>query len=1287
MRRSLLIFFCLANSVANGQCLTTFSKLVPDQTKTFAESFGSSFAVYGDILAVGAAFSDTLATRGGVVYLYKQLGTNWTKVGILFPSNVSSEMRFGTYITMTENYIIVSCWQSTALYVFRKPPSGWQTAAESAILQVPGANFALSRCDISSDEQTIVATDAISNSGAFYVFHKQASQEWSSASITQKVENPDKNNGVTLFGVGGVKFLSDGKIACATSAGFSSSVGSIYIFKDTSGAFSSYQLEAKLTDNYQSSYGPTFAIHPDGIFKSDRSGKIIFYPNPTNGVWQNNSPFCEFALGTIDGMSINTNTINYESSGNELYFFVELSDKTGRLFSLSKTGTDWCSGTSKAVVYQELTPPQTSDSFFYRSLTVYKNEQIVYSWTVDMESKLPYAVGVFTKQSSGAWNRTTISKTISEANGFNFGRSLWHNEDYLFITARDEKSFDRKPRGAVHVYNKQNGKWVVVNKLYEPPQKSDDRNYGSGIAGHGQYVAIGAFGYQPSKIYIYKAGSSDFSNPTLQQTLVLPTDRFIQELGNLAMENEWLVVPVSTNDQRVGPRNVLFFYKRDANETWNLDHELGLGVTNVIIKRVPYVDMENGVIVSSDGYNKVGIIEFDNQQKKWTWNHTLTASDPDNDLIFQVPGWPGIFADASFFGASVELDGDKIFVGAPGKNDLSINDVGAIYVYKRDLRRGWSSGTESSKILPVNKLINTYFGSSLDVLNNTMVVGAASLDRPGKAFVVQTQDYFWRNTIQLLELSGDTFVTDYFGYEVSLDKDNFFITSPIETNKSGANAGTVYVTIPPPLVKLEPPICITETAYNLFGYPFQGSWTGPGITDALKGTFSPQLAGAGIHRISYKTPNCLYEGNLQIEVSALPLATPEGNLQTVICDVGKTATLLSVVDQANVQYKWSFQEKVGDNFVLASNETTRQRNTNQAGRHRIDIFNASCSVFTIFTVEKEKLAVEIAPFPEVCDDSRKTVTLQSNYAGGVWTFKNNINPNVINAVSSPLPVENLSNGIYTVSYSYTSINQCIYNSERVLLVNRIPALGLSRSGNLCTDGNVTLSVNGQTQGLRFVWLYKTSNGDSILSNTTSGNLVASKNGLYSLYYSNSKDCKSPTSFITINDNFNSKILPDGDPLINCPLLPLLLTVQSNGFKQKYTWIYKKTLDTNTEIVGNESQYEVKSSGYYSVRVTQGGCTFHTPFKKVNYSGADSLFVPNVFTPNGDTFNDVFKIFTSYHPVQLKVINRYGSEVFSGDGSTGWNGGESPAAVYFWFASFVACDDQKKTIKGFVQLIR
>jgi hypothetical protein len=64
MRRSLLIFFCLANSVANGQCLTTFSKLVPDQTKTFAEGFGSSFTVYPDILAVRAAFSDTLVTRG-----------------------------------------------------------------------------------------------------------------------------------------------------------------------------------------------------------------------------------------------------------------------------------------------------------------------------------------------------------------------------------------------------------------------------------------------------------------------------------------------------------------------------------------------------------------------------------------------------------------------------------------------------------------------------------------------------------------------------------------------------------------------------------------------------------------------------------------------------------------------------------------------------------------------------------------------------------------------------------------------------------------------------------------------------------------------------------------------------------------------------------------------------------------------------------------------------------------------------------------------------------------------
>jgi hypothetical protein len=126
-------------------------------------------------------------------------------------------------------------------------------------------------------------------------------------------------------------------------------------------------------------------------------------------------------------------------------------------------------------------------------------------------------------------------------------------------------------------------------------------------------------------------------------------------------------------------------------------------------------------------------------------------------------------------------------------------NVGAIYVYTRNLSGQWTSGTEVKKISPTTKVAGTFFGTSVDVLENTLIAGATTNGSPGKVFVIQSKDYFWQNTIQLLQLEGDTFAEDLFGHAVALDQDDFFLAAPKETNCAGSSSGTVYVTQPPPL--------------------------------------------------------------------------------------------------------------------------------------------------------------------------------------------------------------------------------------------------------------------------------------------------------------------------------------------------------------------------------------------------------------------------------------------------------------------------------------------------------
>jgi gliding motility-associated-like protein len=93
---------------------------------------------------------------------------------------------------------------------------------------------------------------------------------------------------------------------------------------------------------------------------------------------------------------------------------------------------------------------------------------------------------------------------------------------------------------------------------------------------------------------------------------------------------------------------------------------------------------------------------------------------------------------------------------------------------------------------------------------------------------------------------------------------------------------------------------------------------------------------------------------------------------------------------------------------------------------------------------------------------------------------------------------------------------------------------------------------------------------------------------------------------------------------------------------------------------------------------------------------DSLFVPNIFTPNGDGLNDMFKpVFSfegkiqSYH---LEIYDRFGLRLLetskynlSWDGRTN-SGLPCPDGTYFYVIQ-LTLNSTKFEHKGFIQLVR
>jgi len=96
-----------------------------------------------------------------------------------------------------------------------------------------------------------------------------------------------------------------------------------------------------------------------------------------------------------------------------------------------------------------------------------------------------------------------------------------------------------------------------------------------------------------------------------------------------------------------------------------------------------------------------------------------------------------------------------------------------------------------------------------------------------------------------------------------------------------------------------------------------------------------------------------------------------------------------------------------------------------------------------------------------------------------------------------------------------------------------------------------------------------------------------------------------------------------------------------------------------------------------------------------------IFVPNAFSPNGDSLNDVWKVsaISIYNVVgdkltqfSAKVYNRWGTLVFESDDIyKGWdgnfNGGKAPTGVYIYIISAEGIDNKFITLHGNLTLMR
>jgi gliding motility-associated-like protein len=106
-----------------------------------------------------------------------------------------------------------------------------------------------------------------------------------------------------------------------------------------------------------------------------------------------------------------------------------------------------------------------------------------------------------------------------------------------------------------------------------------------------------------------------------------------------------------------------------------------------------------------------------------------------------------------------------------------------------------------------------------------------------------------------------------------------------------------------------------------------------------------------------------------------------------------------------------------------------------------------------------------------------------------------------------------------------------------------------------------------------------------------------------------------------------------------------------------------------------------------------GCTDTATVKVIVDPNSFSIYVPNVFTPNGDGKNDVFLVYgPSINLLEMRIFNQWGQQIYTtNDKTRGWNGfyngQQQPAGVYIYVVKATLYNGTVIAKKGTLLLIR
>ncbi len=256
----------------------------------------------------------------------------------------------------------------------------------------------------------------------------------------------------------------------------------------------------------------------------------------------------------------------------------------------------------------------------------------------------------------------------------------------------------------------------------------------------------------------------------------------------------------------------------------------------------------------------------------------------------------------------------------------------------------------------------------------------------------------------------------------------------------------------------------------------------------------------------------------------------------------------------------------------------------------------------------------------------------------------------------------------------------------------------SRDPKCYGEKNAIIEVNdikGGTAPFTFVLLDQ---GSKELSRNSTGKFVSLSPGKYTIRIEDKNGCITTRTYEIVEPAPLDVVLLR-DTTISCRD-SVYLEVQTGIDPRRISelkWYGDGTL-IDTLAIYNRTLHP-QNTTRYSIRVRDNNGCFVESAATVKVDLQAHVYAPNVFSPNGDNLNDLFKLVYSENVdyiFSFAIYDRWGEQMyikqnFYPTDEHGWNGKyrtqDCNPGVLVWVAKIRACDDRIETIYGDVTLLR